>query len=589
MDKSTTIKSTGFALLMLALGFALYGSAGHDDSHITFWASYTLSEFGEILNYNGDRVEQSSSLLLTVLIAITSRILFIDVVLAGYLITIASGVLSVFFTAHLCQRINPLITTPSLMLLISSPAFLLWNFSGMESTLAATCLIGFILTWGDYLNNTPASNTSSPNKKLTLSLLATLCLLSVRPEMSVFIASLVFAVFFWRKISRSQSSTSILMFYITITLSIISLLLFRYFYFGQLFPQPVYAKNSGLSTQKLIQSLFYFIISSAHNITAFIAILISVIYLLRFLIKPSKILSPLQPVQFHLLLSLFSVSSYGSFIFLSGGDWMQAARFFVPILPLCCIICCWFLWGNSKYICNRQIYRHIIIIIIISLNINSNIFSLKKQSSGTPLWANIHISPTHQQRYSIFEQYNQEHIRDMDVIDTLDNTIQTLLNHEIYPVKLMSGQAGMVFFYTAKKYFGEVQFYDNHALTEAGLLNCSLVNHVNRSNQGLFFSFDAFFALQPQLQNECSIPEPDILYGINDLTRKLPQRMELFSYQLIHKEKGQMLVNNTALPIKLLASPNFIMIKNNLISSLDKRQLNLINYREKPLVSRWPL
>ena len=75
-----------FSLFFVLLGYALYGSAGHDDSHITFWASYTLSEFGEIVNYNGDRIEQSSSLLLTVLTAVGAAIFIADVVNGGYFI-----------------------------------------------------------------------------------------------------------------------------------------------------------------------------------------------------------------------------------------------------------------------------------------------------------------------------------------------------------------------------------------------------------------------------------------------------------------------------------------------------------------------
>ncbi|AUX28516.1 MULTISPECIES: hypothetical protein [Sorangium] len=44
------------------LGFVLLSAPGHDDSHITYWAAHTLEEHGQILNYNGERVEQSSSL-----------------------------------------------------------------------------------------------------------------------------------------------------------------------------------------------------------------------------------------------------------------------------------------------------------------------------------------------------------------------------------------------------------------------------------------------------------------------------------------------------------------------------------------------
>ena len=47
---------------MTLVGLLLFSSTGHDDAHITEWAAYSLARFGEILNYNGQRFEQSSSL-----------------------------------------------------------------------------------------------------------------------------------------------------------------------------------------------------------------------------------------------------------------------------------------------------------------------------------------------------------------------------------------------------------------------------------------------------------------------------------------------------------------------------------------------
>ena len=37
------------------LGLVLYGSTGHDDSHLTYWSAHALARFGEIVNYNGER------------------------------------------------------------------------------------------------------------------------------------------------------------------------------------------------------------------------------------------------------------------------------------------------------------------------------------------------------------------------------------------------------------------------------------------------------------------------------------------------------------------------------------------------------
>ena len=47
--------------LHLGLGFVLYSSSGPDDVHITYAAAANLLRHGAITNYNGDPIEQSSS------------------------------------------------------------------------------------------------------------------------------------------------------------------------------------------------------------------------------------------------------------------------------------------------------------------------------------------------------------------------------------------------------------------------------------------------------------------------------------------------------------------------------------------------
>jgi len=566
-----TIKNISIPLLMgilfLIAGFCLYGSAGHDDSHITFWASYTLSEFGEIVNYNGDRLEQSSSLLQTLLTAFFAFIFQADVVTVGYLITNLAGAVAILLTWRLSQpSIFPI------LLLASSPAFLLWNTSGMESTLAAACLLWFVLCWGDLLNGQQTVNTRS----LTLASFATFALISVRPEMISLAAATVFLLFIWRRVSDTRGSLPILLFYSTVLLSIAVLAAWRYFYFNSFMPLPVYAKVSPLSEEKIYFGTLYLLRYGIANLVFLIGLGAALFYLITVIRK--KI--PGSQIDHRALLSAFILLGYTAFIWVSGGDWMQAGRFLVPVLPLAVIFC----WQLLKPLSKR--YKLPLLAAVLLLNICSNYIALKHQSHGTPLWASFHISAEHQERYSVFEQYNQEHLRDMDVIDKLDTTIQQLLDIRETPVTLLSGQSGMVFYYTAKKYFRQVQFYDNRGLVENSLLKCKNLDDVARSPQGLYFDFDGFFARQPALHNDCGIPEPDILYDINDLSRQLPQRMTDQGYTLIHKEGGKMLEASTGLPVNALPAVNFVMVANDVMDELGNPEPTITRYHEKPLVKR---
>ena len=563
-------------ILFVVTSFLLYGSAGHDDSHITFWASYTLSEFGEIVNYNGDRIEQSSSLLLTLLTALLAKVLHADVVSAGYVLTLLSGAAALWLTWQVAEENCNFF---AVLLLASSPAFLLWNSSGMESTLAALCLLWFIQQWAALLSN---QGTPSPSLS-TKAALATVALISVRPEMIILVAALAFAVFLYRRFSSlhngvAANSIPTLVFYSTVLLCICLLTGFRYFYFGSPLPLPVAAKASSLSTEKLWFGIYYLLRYGVANIIFLLALPIALVAIIR----KRRDSNP----DWTVLLSTFVFLGYSTFIVLAGGDWMQMGRFLVPVLPVAAILCAQQLQQSLK----KPLF-YLLLLSLLGLNILGNCEALKHESHGTPVWASYHITATHQQRYSVFEQYNQEHLRDMDAIDTLDSVIAQLHKRQ-QTVTLMSGQSGMVFFYTAKKYFRHqqtplIRFYDSRALVENSLLKCHRLDDVPRSSQGLYFDFDGFFARQPALLQDCGIPKPDILYDINDMSRKLPERMAAQGYTAIHREGGVMLRKSSSWPANTLPAANFVMVANNLLDDLGQTDLKIIKYHEKPLVDRW--
>ena len=60
----------GACALSTATAVTLLSATGQDDTHITYWAARALAEHGVIVNHAGARVEQSSSLLLTLVLAL---------------------------------------------------------------------------------------------------------------------------------------------------------------------------------------------------------------------------------------------------------------------------------------------------------------------------------------------------------------------------------------------------------------------------------------------------------------------------------------------------------------------------------------
>ncbi|HRF88440.1 MAG TPA: hypothetical protein PK244_07565, partial [Pseudomonadales bacterium] len=192
-------------------------------------------------------------------------------------------------------------------------------------------------------------------------------------------------------------------------------------------------------------------------------------------------------------------------------------------------------------------------------------------------------------RYGVFEQLNQEHVRDMAVIDHLAEIIPPLHQQLNRPIVFMSGQAGMVFYYTAQKFYGQVVFRDLRGLVEDSLTLCPELRSVPRAPQGLFWGYRDFFDRLPVLQQACGVVAPDIIYDLNDMTQKLGKTLEPYGYTLIHREGGFPVSNATALPYNRLLTPNMIFLRNDLLPLLNNPALRIINYKDLPPVYRWPL
>jgi hypothetical protein len=79
------------ALVLMAAGFFMVPSGGGDDVHITYWAAHALAHFGKIVNYNGEPLAQSSSLAVTVWLAMLNRVTSIPIPLLECLFRSGSG------------------------------------------------------------------------------------------------------------------------------------------------------------------------------------------------------------------------------------------------------------------------------------------------------------------------------------------------------------------------------------------------------------------------------------------------------------------------------------------------------------------
>jgi len=245
------------ALLLLVVGFVLFPGAGRDDKYITFWPAYTLSEFGEILNYNGARIEQSSSLLFVGLLAVLRALTGAPLVVLGYGLAIACGLGALLAAGIVGSRLSSRTGALSMLLSATATYFVYWTFGSMEAPLVGLLSLGMVGVLQ------LAGKPSLRARDWGLAVLALLAYALVRPESPFvmactlgFSASLALLDHLRvRSVATRVVLRNVAAFSALGAAAVVGVLAFRLAYFGSAFPQPVAAKSHLAGLETLLASI----------------------------------------------------------------------------------------------------------------------------------------------------------------------------------------------------------------------------------------------------------------------------------------------------------------------------------------------
>jgi arabinofuranosyltransferase len=296
-------------LLILAI-FVIHGVSldfTQDDAYISYrYVRNFLSGHGLVFN-PGERVEGYTNFLWIILLSVLANF-GLDVIIASKVLGIASGCLALFLLYKISTLLDHsqdrrpslwfFFLIPSLLLAINS-AFAYWSISGLETTL-------FVMTvlLSAYFYFT--------NKRLMIifSALSTL----IRPE-----GALVFAIFILHSLFfRKKGLKRCLLYTLGFTLLLAPFLLFKIFYYGDLVPNPFYAKT-GFSLEYVKTGLGYAWLFLKHYGLWGILFLLPIVFY--------------KSLGRRWKLILLLVFVYTLYIVVIGGDVLQAHRFFMPIVP----------------------------------------------------------------------------------------------------------------------------------------------------------------------------------------------------------------------------------------------------------------
>ena len=303
-----------------------------DDSYITFRYVKNFTEGNGLVFNIGDKVEGYTCFLWVIFLSFIKVIGF-NFIPASQTFGIIFSVLTLFFTYKISAEIFPkngsmafniVFSVSAVVLLISNGAFAYWTDSGME-----TALFAFLTTLAIYfyLKETHSGNNVFPYSSLIF-LLASLS----RPE-----GNLIFAITILHrviiilkdnkayqnepaKIKLLFSKTNLIWLGLYIIPAII-FMLWRYSYYGYLFPNTFYAKT-GSTLEYIKTGLDYFV--DFAKVYGLYGLLILFIFIN--LKKDERFFDRLYLVM---IFSIFSL-----YIIYIGGDVLRPSRFFVPILPV---------------------------------------------------------------------------------------------------------------------------------------------------------------------------------------------------------------------------------------------------------------
>lgn len=537
------------ALALLTLGGFFLGFSGSvDDAHITFWAAQALATEGSIVNYNFERVEQSSALLQVLVLALLHSISKIPVVALGHITTALAAMTTLFYTGKLAQRISPASHFPASLLLATSPFFVYWAFSGMESPLLALLLALLLLRTDSFLRE---------QQSLAMIALLSLAAQMARPEMPIVLCIFALLLLTTRAaLNCAAWRWQSLGIFFSLQVACAALLAgWRYWYFGDFFPQPVSAKVSEAFWIALRHGLQY----TQQMLLELHLLLFTALTVVGVVLVMVRWREPLSVMLVLLLLA------YSAFVIASGGDWMAAGRFWVPVMPIMAVLVALAL----HKCCTSASLRNALLCLIVVGNVLYLWRGTAIDFNGVPLWKKTRlVDSDHIEKFSFFERHAREHLHDIPTVNFVRPLIKQLIaarNVQGNPaaVNIMAGQMGMVPFYLAQDFGKQLHFFDRNGITERTLTHCSPAANLPRTRNGIGTGYEWIIENRAALENQCSFAMPDIIFDIETgWNRRNIAALEQAGYVFVYRQRGHIVDEppDALLPLRKIGAGQFIAV-----------------------------
>lgn len=539
--RTRSLLPLGPAVALPVTGYLLFTSTGRDDAYITYWAARSLARTGRITNYNGARLEQSSSLLQTLLLAAGNRMTTLSVPTLGIWLGIAAAVLTVLLAARVAERIQPGAGIIAAALTAVAPFLVYWAFGGLETPIVAVLLLLTLLAAAD------AAAAPTP-RTLALLGLATVAFVLVRPEGGLVLgcvaaAALVLGLTRLPGVPLGDGRwRGPLVFLVIDVVASLLLVGFREWYFGHAVPQPVRAKVGGV---RIGDGLHYLRLWWAHW------------WMLPILVLAvAGVVVVVRRRSWTTVMLVLLLVGYGGFVVMTGGDWMEAGRFLVPVAPLVAILA-----AVAVRRIPSVLWQSTAVVVVVATQVLGLGWVASRWSTGHPAWGRVTSNLPAADVAVVagrpwYERGNRVHYRDAVFVVQLERVVDALAAKEPV-VTVTSGQAGMVPYYLFAHRPHGVRFIDTGSLTSDAFARCS--HALVKSSLGAAMTLGYWLAHT----GECGVPAPDVVYQLGPFSA---QPVLARGYRLVYQQPEAAIRPDTSfLRGPVVSAAEFIAVRADLL------------------------
>jgi hypothetical protein len=493
-------------LFVLCVCVVLLGYTGRDDSHITYFVSEALANGEGLVNYNGDPVEQSSTLAFPVTLSAIVSATGLSAATLGPFVSLAFLCLSVLVATLIVSKTTISQLAP---LSVVSVPIVYWGLSGMENSfyLFFLLVLGLLVAIhskmqmaGNYPSNRALGHEAASahvpaalegrdrvSRLLypTLVSLTAMVLALTRPE---FILVITLAVALFALIGL-QNLRHHLVLATLILVGAAAGIVLRLLIGLDLFPNPVYAKASDPAlSEDFAAGLKYILWTFAQVPSSFICAVAGLI--------AGVVYCRSQPASAEkTLIKLFLAVSASIFMFAiaTGGDWMETGRFVAVPVALA-------IFAGLASLKTRHALLLAVIFVIAMIADTYRVASL--YFGGLPFF-NRHSYEAENFDVSPLEANNVIHARDIPFIDRAIPVLKQAAGED-GRVVVASQQAGMVPYYLRREMGERFYFIDLLGLA---------TQHVHACRGAESWGFDPYARLREV--ESCIDVEFDFLFDLD--------------------------------------------------------------------------